>query len=101
MGWRDRLATAGSGLPERGLDLFVENPFWPPSKLAERLDVAFTTARRALDRLEASGIVTLVGEVRRNRVNCGRASLELLEEPPRPPAQAGTREGDLDPRLRL
>ncbi|MFN0151617.1 MAG: hypothetical protein ACKVU1_13015 [bacterium] len=35
-----------SRLPERALDLFVENPFWTVNKLAERLGVAFTKARR-------------------------------------------------------
>ncbi len=82
-GWRERLAAAPSRLPERALDLLVENPFWTVNKLAERLDVAFTTAQRAIDRLEAAGVVTLASEAKRNRVYCARAILEVLEEPPR------------------
>ena len=70
-------------LPERALDLFAENPFWSVSKLAARLDVAFTTAQRAIDRLEAAGIVALASQARRNRVYCAREILEILEEPPR------------------
>lgn len=81
-GWRMRLARASSRFPERALDLFVENPFWTVNKLAARLDVAFTTAQRAIDRLESVGIVSLVGEAKRNRVYCARAVLAILEEPP-------------------
>ena len=81
-GWRERIAATPSRLPGRSLDLFVENPFWTVSKLAERLAVAFTTAQRAIDRLEAAGVVTLAGEAKRNRVYCAGALLAILEEPP-------------------
>ncbi|MBV6522210.1 MAG: hypothetical protein MNPFHGCM_02356 [Gemmatimonadaceae bacterium] len=82
-GWRERLAQGPSRLPERALDLFVENPFWTVNKLAGRLGVAFTTAQRAVGRLETAGMVALAGEARRNRVYCARALLDILEEPPR------------------
>lgn len=81
--WRERLAKAPSRLPERALDLFAENPFWTVNKLAARLGVAFTTAQRAIDRLESTGIVALAAEAKRNRVYCARAILEILEERPR------------------
>jgi Fic family protein len=84
-GWRERIADAPSRLPERALDLFVENPFWTVNRLAERLGVAFTTAQRAIDRLEAAGVVTRASEAKRNRVYCARAILDVLEEPPRLP----------------
>ncbi len=90
-GWRDRLAAAPSRLPERSLDLFVENPFWTVNRLAERLGVAFTTAQRAIDRLESVGVVTRATEAKRNRVYCARAILEILEEPPHLPATQGPR----------
>jgi hypothetical protein len=72
-----------SRLPEKAIDLFAENPFWTVNKLAERLEVAFTTAQRAIDRLESARIVALVGEAKRNRVYCARAALEIREAPPR------------------
>jgi Fic family protein len=81
--WRAELAKVSSRLPEKAIDLFAENPFWTVSGMAGRLDVAFTTAQRAIDRLEQAGIVTLAGEAKRNRVYCARAILEVLEEPPR------------------
>jgi len=81
--WREAVATSPSRQPERAIDLFAENPFWTVGKLAERLGVAFTTAQRAIDRLESAGIVTLAGEAKRNRVYCARALLAVLEESPR------------------
>lgn len=81
--WRGRLSKYSSRSPERALDLFVENPFWTVGRLARRLDVAFTTAQRAVDHLEAEGIATLAGEAKRNRIYCARAILGILEEPAR------------------
>jgi Fic family protein len=80
--WREQLARAPSRLPERAIQLFAENPYRTVNGLAERLGVAFTTAQRAIDRLESAGIVALAGEAKRNRVYCARAVLEILEEPP-------------------
>lgn len=82
-GWREKLANASSRLPERAIELFAENPYWTVNRLAARLGVAFTTAQRAIDRLEAAGIVALAGPAKRNRVYCARAILEVLEEPSR------------------
>jgi Fic family protein len=89
--WREQLAAAPSKLPERALDLFVENPFWTVNRLSKRLGVAFTTAQRAIDRLESAGIVTRATEARRNRVYCARAVLKILEDPPRLPGAGGAR----------
>ena len=80
--WRDELASDRPRIPERVLDLFAENPFWTVRSLASRLEVAYTTAQRAIDRLEVLGIVSRVGDARRNRVYCARAVLDVLEEPP-------------------
>lgn len=87
--WRDELAGTTSRLPERALELFVSNPFWSVGRLAERTRVAFTTAQRAIDRLESAGIVSLATEAKRNRVYCARAILEILEEPSHPDTDHG------------
>jgi hypothetical protein len=90
-GWRARVAKLPSRLPEKTIGLFAENPFWSVNILAARLDVAFTTAQRAVDRLEDAGIVAIHGEARRNRVYCARSILEILEAPPRLAQGAATR----------
>ena len=82
-GWREELAAASTRVPVRALELFAENPYWTVNRLAARLDVAFTTAQRAIDRLEAAGVVARATEARRNRVYCARKLLAILEESPR------------------
>ncbi|MBI3106122.1 MAG: hypothetical protein HYY95_11210 [Candidatus Rokubacteria bacterium] len=47
----------------------------------ERLRVAFTTAQRAIDRLEAARALRRVGPAKRDRVYCARALRDILEEP--------------------
>ena len=79
-GWKLDLVRERSRVPERALDLFSENPFWTVGALAERLEVAFTTAQRAVNRLEALGAVSRIGEERRDRVYCAQAILDVLEE---------------------
>ena len=60
--------------------MFSANPFWTVSALAEHLQVAYTTAQRAMNRLEALGAISRVGDDRRNRVYCAQAILDVLEE---------------------
>ena len=80
-GWREALAGVQSGRPVAVLRLFVENPFWTAGGIADKLGVAYTTARRAIDRLEAAGIVSQNGTAKRNRVYCAREMLEVLDAP--------------------
>ena len=80
--WKRELSRGRSPMPDRVLDLFTENPYWSVSGVAARLEVAYTTAQRAIDQLEFLGIVSLVGEARRNRVYCARSILDVLEEDP-------------------
>ena len=81
-GWKLDLARERSRVPERALDLFSENPFRTVGALAERLEVAYTTAQRAVKRLEALGAISLIAGERRNRVYCARAILDVLEDLP-------------------
>ncbi len=73
--WRE----AASGRANDMLPLFLRHPFWTAGGLSERLGIAYTTARRALDRLEEAGIVQPAGPAKRNRVWCARDMLEILE----------------------
>ena len=77
--WRTQLAKGRSRVPETVLELFRENPFWTTTGMAQRLDIAFTTAGRATERLQAAGIVSPAGDAQRNRVFCARQMLEVLE----------------------
>ena len=79
--WRDELAGVQLGRPREVLRLFAENPFWTVRGVAEELGVAYTTAQRAVERLQGSGIVSPVGSAKRNRVYCARDMLAVLEAP--------------------
>ena len=78
-GWKLKLERDRSRLPERALEQFVANPFWTVGALAERMEVAYPSAQKAIGRLESLGVVSLIGEARRNRVYCAQAILEVLE----------------------
>ena len=79
--WREELAGVQLGRPREVLRLFAENPFWTVKGVAEELGVAYTTAQRAIERLQAAGIVSPVGSAKRNRVYCARDMLEVLDAP--------------------
>ncbi|MCY3875475.1 MAG: hypothetical protein OXF88_14435 [Rhodobacteraceae bacterium] len=66
---------------EEVLSLFVGNLFWNVGEIGKTPGVAYTTARRAVDRLEEAGIVSLSEGSRRNRVYCARAVLAALDAP--------------------
>ena len=66
------------GARDRALELFRENPFWTTTGIARRLGIAFTTAGRAIERLQAAGIVSPTGDAQRNRVFCATQMLEVL-----------------------
>ncbi len=79
--WRERLAGTTSRNPWQLLDHLAANPYVTTNGAARQLKVAFTTAQRAISRLEDEGIVERVGEARRDRVYCARPLLAILEEP--------------------
>jgi len=81
--WRLALSGTGTSLPLRLLDLLAANPYVTVKRAAERLAVAFTTAQRAVDRLQEAGVLSQVSRGKRDRVYCARAILAILEEPAR------------------
>lgn len=57
---------------------------YQPTRLsgaARRLNIAFTTAQRAIQRLEQKRVVRKTTDARRNRVYGAQALLDILEEP--------------------
>lgn len=88
---REKLTAIRSARLERALELFVENPFRTVGGLAQEMGVAYTTARRAISRLEAAGIVSLVADAKRNRIYCADGVLDALRSRPVPePAASNT-----------
>jgi Fic family protein len=79
--WRGALAGQSTNTPLRVLDLLTANPFLTITGAANQLTLAFTSAQRAIDRLEQNGIVQQVSDAKRDRVYCAQALLDILEEP--------------------
>lgn len=79
--WQRKLAGQSTNTPLRVLGLLAANPFVTITGAANQLKLAFTTAQRAIDRLEQNGIVQQVSDAKRDRVYCAQALLEILEEP--------------------
>ena len=52
--WRDKTLSAGLPAATRLVALLAENPYWTARRASERLAVAFTTAQRAVAKLESS-----------------------------------------------
>jgi Fic family protein len=79
--WQRKLAGEATNTPMRMVEVLAANPFVTTTGAARQLGVAFTTAQRAIERLERRGIVQQTTDARRNRVYCARALLDILEEP--------------------
>jgi len=79
--WLKQVAGQSTNAPLRLVELLASNPFITAKGAAEKLGVAFTTAQRAIERLERGGIVKKVSDAKRNRVYCAQALLDILEEP--------------------
>ena len=81
--WQKKVAGDSTNAPLRVVELLAANPFITAKGAAEKLGVAFTTAQRAIERLERLGIVKQSGDAKRDRVYCAKALLDILEEPAR------------------
>jgi Fic family protein len=79
--WQKKVAGDSTNTPLRAVELLASNPYITAKRAAEKLKVAFTTAQRAIERLERLKIVHQTGDAKRDRVWCARELLEILEEP--------------------
>ena len=81
--WQKRVSGESSSNPLRVVELLGANPFITTNGVADKLGIAFTTARRAIERMERASIVKQIGDAKRDRVYCATALLDILEEPAR------------------
>ncbi len=82
-GWRSVSVDSASRAVPMLVDLLAENPYWTVKRAAERLGVAYTTAKRAIERLVGAGVMRQVGDAKRDRLYCASEILAILEEPTR------------------
>jgi Fic family protein len=79
--WQKKVAGDSSHTPLTIVELLAANPYITAKGAAGRLKVAFTTAQRAIERLERLGILKQTDDAKRDRVYCAKALLDILEEP--------------------
>jgi hypothetical protein len=79
--WQRKVAGDSTNAPSRVVELLAANPFITIKGAAAKLDVAFTTGQRAIERLARLGIVKQMGDAKRDRLYCATALLDILEEP--------------------
>ena len=80
---RRKVSGESSNNPSRLVELLRANPFITIKGVADKLAIAFTTAQRAIERLERVNIVKQVGDAKRDRVYCATRLMDILEEPAR------------------
>jgi len=78
--WQTKVE-GGSQIPVEIIKYFAVNPFLTISNIAEHFDIAFTTAQRAVKKLEALDIIQQTTDTKRDRVYCATKILNILEEP--------------------
>lgn len=80
MEWESRVdARRGSGA-RRLLDLLCSHPVIDVTRAAELLEVAYTSAAAAIERLEASGVLTPLSGAARNRAWQATEVIDLLDD---------------------
>lgn len=79
--WKKALVGTSSKTTILLLDMIAANPFVSVKGAAKKLNSAFTTAQRAIDKLVELKIVFQVGTQKRDRVFCAKEILDILEEP--------------------
>ncbi len=79
--WRQGV-TGRSKVPLRILDMIEENPYCTLKNISVKLDMAFSTAQRGVDKLMELGVLSQVDAAKRNRVYCAQAIMDILDAPP-------------------
>lgn len=81
--WRKEIAGQKPKILFDVIGLLAENPFWTTKKIAERFDVAFTTAQRTINLLQEKQIISQIDQAQRDRVFCATAIMDILDEAPK------------------
>jgi Fic family protein len=78
--WRLKAAGASIKIGYALVDLLAENPYCSVRGVAEHLGVAYTTAQRAITKLEKMGVLSPVSEAKRDRVWRAELLLGVLSD---------------------
>jgi Fic family protein len=79
--WQIKVGKRSDDIAQEIVKNLALTPYCTTKKVAENLKVAFTTAQRAIAKLEKLGIISQTTQGRRDRVYCAQKVLSILEEP--------------------
>lgn len=79
--WQTQVGHHGKLAAQEVIKYLAINPYFTTKKIAANLNVAFTTAQRAIAILEELGIIRQVSSGKRDRLYCATDILDILEEP--------------------
>jgi Fic family protein len=79
--WKIDVASSSSQVPVNMVQHLAVNPYFTINKIAEDLGIAYSTAQRSVQKLEAAGIIKKTNDNKRDKVYCATEILKILEEP--------------------
>jgi Fic family protein len=86
--WKMIVASSGSAVAVDIVERLAVNPYVTINKIAEDLGVAYSTAQRGIQKLEAANIIQKTSDNKRDKVYCAGLVLSILEEPTKISAEA-------------
>ncbi|MEM7589871.1 MAG: Fic/DOC family N-terminal domain-containing protein [Myxococcota bacterium] len=79
--WTMQVASSSSHVPVKIVEHFAVNPYLTLKKISKELAIAYSTAQRGVQKLQAAQIVQQVNDHKRDKVYCATDILNILEEP--------------------
>jgi Fic family protein len=79
--WKLQVASTVSNVPVDIVEHFAINPYLTIKKIAEELEIAYSTAERGVRKLANENIIQQIGDNKRDKVYCATEILYILEEP--------------------
>ncbi len=79
--WQQQISKDSSKAPGLIIAGLSTNPILTITQTAQTLGIAFTTAKRAIDKLEDLGIIQETTAGKKDRVYCATRILDILQEP--------------------
>lgn len=78
--WQILVGSRSDGITQDVVKYLAVNPYITAKKIALMMNVAFTTAQRAIEKLQTLQIIAQVSSGKRDRVYCAVQILSILEE---------------------
>ena len=79
--WKIEVASSNSQVPMKIVEYLGVNPYLTLTKIAKYFDIAYSTAQRAVNKLESAQIIRQINNNKRDKVYCASKILDILEEP--------------------